>query len=69
MVAVVVVARGAAIAAAVVSRVVDEDVAVSQCELTFPAHSASWSGTRNCGNVEGPTRREIASEQITWQPI
>ena len=69
--AVVVVARGAAIAAAVVvSRVVDEDVAVSQCELTFPALSlsASWSGTRNCGNVEGSTRREIASER-TWQQM
>jgi len=63
VVAVVVVARGAAIAAAVVSRVVDEDVAVSQCELTFPAlclvvrDSELWK----CGRANAPGDRQRAN--------
>jgi hypothetical protein len=57
---VVLVARGAATAAAVMERVVDECVVVSQCELTFPALCLVAPGL---GTVERerPTRREIAN--------
>lgn len=58
-----VVARGAAIAAVVVSRVVDEDAVVSQCELTFPAlclvvrDSELWK----CGRANAPGDRQRAN--------
>jgi hypothetical protein len=67
MVVVVVVARGAAIAAAVVSWVMDEDVVSQSVRANFPCSLPRGSGTRNCGKGR-PTRREIASER-TWQQM